>query len=179
MHETVRIFAHAMLSGNFVFCLPGGALLALAVAGTNREAFVSAVRLGLVLALAGLTGGSLLPVIPEALHPLVLALTGTAGIGILYAWGELRGKWLDLPLVLIGFFPLAVFPLHVSAQTTWHLQCATALGLGLGFTGATILIGFLQEACRISESGRVFKTLPVVLFSMGVLALLLQGFVLL
>jgi len=179
MNESIRIFVRALLSGNPVFCLPAGALLALAVARSGPDGLRSAFRLGVVLALTGLTGGSLLAITPAGLHPLVLALVGAVGTGILYTWGELRGTWLDLPLVVVGFFPLAAFPLYVSTYSTWHLQCAAALGLGAGFAWAAILVGFLQQASRLSESGQVFKTLPVVLFSMGVLALLLQGFVLL
>ena len=180
MTAEIRIFITAIFSDNPVFVMPLGALLALMLAGKSGGAGMrAAARVGLILMATGLLGGSMVAHSPAALHPLLLAGIACAGIGMLYASGELRGEWLGLPKALTALIPFVAFPLIVARHVQWSMQSAMAAGLGLGFAGACILLAAAQAAITLSESARYFKTLPVLLFVMGIVAMVLYGFALL
>ncbi len=180
MSAITRIFLDAMFANNAVFVIPAGALFALVLAEqTGQRAMLSAIRCGLVLLFAGLLGGAAISHTHAAWQPLWVALATAAGISILHAWGDLQGEWLGLPKTVIALFPMAASPLLVAQYVQWGQQTALAVGLALGFVAASILLSVVHVAIGMSEANRIFKTLPVLLFAMGVFALLLFGFVML
>ena len=180
MNPTTRIFLDALLANNPVFVIPAGALFAVVLAEqTGSRAVLSAIRCGCVLLVTALLAGAGISRTPALWQPVWIALATGSGIGILHAWGDLRGEWLGLPKTVVALFPLAASPLYVARYMQWEQQSAMAAGLAIGFVTATILLSVTQVAIAMSEANRMFKTLPVILFAMAIFALLLFGFVML
>lgn len=179
MNPTLKMFVDGWFADNPVFVGLLCALPALVMPERAKTAVAPAIRLGAVFATIAVGGGLLAAALPSPLLPVVV-LAGTAtGIGLLRVWGELRGEWAGLPKSVLVLAPLAALQLRVAELPGMAEAMAVAGGAALGFAWAFIALGAIREAVRIAECDPVFKTLPVMLFSMGMFALALYGFVLL
>ncbi len=179
MNPLLREFFDQILSGNPVFMTTLGALLALVESRRIRPAFLSALRIGVVFAGVAMAGGVLAAAVPAPVRPLILLVGVAAGVGLLLAWGELRGEWAGLPRSVLALVPLAGLQMTVAALPGPAEMVAAGAGAALGFAWAFITLAAVREAVRLAECDARFKTTPVMLLSMGMFALVLYGFVLL
>jgi uncharacterized membrane protein YoaK (UPF0700 family) len=172
MSTLTRTFFEAMLTANPVFVTFIGAGAALVLPASARRSFMPALRFGVVVFIASLVGTAS----GGAAGVIVQFLVALVATGVLWHLGELREEWYGMPQTVL------VLPLLMGAQLAAahqpDLGHALALtgGLASGFSGAFILVGSIRETARLSESPELYKTNPVVLFSMAVFALICSGF---
>jgi Na+-translocating ferredoxin:NAD+ oxidoreductase RnfA subunit len=179
MTDLTRTFLDGIFFQNPVFMLFVGATLALAEARSTKSSFGPAIRFAAVFFTAGLAGGMLASVVPSVAQVVVYLAIGAAGIGLLRSWGELHGVWLGLPKSIVALAPLFGLQMIVAQAGDPALMLASAAGQGLGFALGFIIIGAAREQSLLAESSVVFKTNPVLLFTMAVFSLIMSGLLLL
>ena len=179
MTDLMRTFLNGIFHENPIFMMFIGATLAAAEARSVKTSFGSAVRFATVLVATGLAGGMLASFVPGVAQVVVYLAVGAAGVGLLRSWGELHGTWLGLPRPIIALAPLFGFQMIVAQAIDPATMLASAVGQGLGFALGFIIVGAAREQSSLAESSDVFKTNPVVLFTMAVFALVMSGFLLL
>ena len=179
MTDLTRTFLNGIFFENPIFMVFIGATLAAAEARSVKTSFGPALRYAVVLIAAGLAGGMLASLVPGVVQVVVYLVIGAAGVGLLRSWGELHGTWLGLHKSFIALAPLFGFQMIVAQAGDPAMMLASAVGQGLGFALGFIIVGAAREQSLLAESSIVFKTNPVVLFTMAVFALVMSGFLLL
>lgn len=177
MSEVTRAFLDGMLLKNPVFMTFTGALLAAVIPRSARTSWAPAARYSVVFFFAALLGGALANSLSSALVPLVFVGTSLVSVLVLRHLGELSGEWMGMPSAILAIAPLLGIQMLVAQAGEFAGVVASAGGNSLGFFLAFVLLGAIRETSRISEAKPVFKTNPVVLFSMAVFALALVGFI--
>lgn len=178
MSEITRAFLDGLLLKNPVFMTFVGALMVAVLPRSARGSWVPAARFGVVFFFAALTGGAFTLGASSALVPLVYIGVALLAVRFLVAWGELDGEWMGIPVAVLAMAPLIGLQILVGASGDLAGVVASTAGKSVGFFLAYVLIGAIRESSMISEAKPVFKTNPVVLFSMAMFALALGGFLL-
>lgn len=143
---------------------------------STRTSWGPAARYAVVIFFTALAGGAITASLSAALAPLVYLGTTLIAIALLRYWGELDGEWMGMPAMILAAAPLLGIQVLVSGAADLAGTVAAAGGNSLGFFVAFVLLGAIRESSRISEARDVFKTNPVILFSMAIFALALAGF---
>ncbi len=176
MTETTRLFFDSLLIQNPVFMTFVGALMVTVLPPSARRSFTPAARYGVVFFFSMLTGGVFSLAVGELIAPVVYISVALIAIVLLRLWGELRRDWLGMPAMVLAAAPLVGLQVMVAGQGEFSLVVASAGGYALGFFAAFLIIGGIREASRMTEARDLFKTNPVILFSMALIALALAGF---
>ena len=176
MSPEVKVFFESIFLSNPVFMVFAGSLLAAAGPEGTRSSFRPALKYAVVFAAAGGIGGLLGSAAGPEAAPAVYTAVAIASALLLVNWGELKGEWLGIPKVFLAAAPLAGLQITASGYESFSLIVSAAAGSSLGFAWAYIVIGSIREFSKISEAPDIFKTYPVVLFSMAVFALVMPGF---
>lgn len=176
MNETTRIFLDSLLIQNPVFMTFVGALMATVLPTSARRSFTPAARYAVVFFFSMLTGGAFALAVGDVFAPVVYLSVALVAIVVLRSWGELRLNWLGMPAMVLAAAPLVGLQVMAAGQGDFAAIAAAAGGYSLGFFVAFVTIGGIREASRMTDAKAVFKTNPVVLYSMALIALALAGF---
>jgi hypothetical protein len=177
MNDVTRVFLEGMLLKNSVFMTFVGALFVVVIPRAARSSWAPAARFGVVLFFATLVGGTVAGAVIEPLIPFVYIGVALLSVRFLLYLGELREEWMGMPATVLAMVPLVGMQAIAGGAGEFAHTVASAGGNSLGFFFAFMVIGAIRESSRISEARPIFKTNPVVLFSMAIFALAMAGFV--
>ena len=172
MSVVTRAFFVALLTENLVFMTFIGAAVAVVFATTVRRSAITAVRVGAMLFITAVISTAFsgdLAVILQFLLALV-------SVGILWQFGDLRDSWQGMPGAVLAVPLFMGVQLLIQKLPSLGEAFATSGGMALGFAGAFLLVASVRETARLSEANQLFKTNPVVIFSMAIFALICTGF---
>ena len=180
MSEILIEFLERVLTRNVVIVsLLGVTLVTVEARGISR-CIRSGLKYMLVIALVAFFGWvvqSLLPAGLEFFLAWIFLILALLGVRILTSWGELSGEWLGLPRfvlalgVLVGY-PVLLWQEELGFESAIIASVGGAVAFYLAFVGSAAL----REQIELSEAHPILKYTPVLLFSLGVLALGLVGF---
>ncbi len=176
MNQALRTFLDGLLIYNPVLMTFVGALLVVILPRSARSSWAPAARFGVVFFFSSLIGATLASTVPAVLSPLVYIGVALVSIGVLRMRGELGDDWMGIPSSIIAVAPLVGLQMIVAGAGDFTGMTASAGGNALGFFAAFVVIGAIRETSRISEADKLFKTNPVVIFSMAIFSLALAGF---
>jgi Na+-translocating ferredoxin:NAD+ oxidoreductase RnfA subunit len=177
MSPLLRSLFDSMLFHNLVFSSFLGSLLVILEAKSGKKSMKPAGLYGVVFFATALIGGLLLQTPQPFLYPLFVLLVGCIALSVLHRLHLVQGDWLGLPKTVVLITPIIGVQLMSGAYSTTNQILGSSLGFALGFTFAYVIVGAIREHVQLSESKKLFKTLPVVLFSMAMFSLIMSGFV--
>ncbi|GAB6091399.1 Rnf-Nqr domain containing protein [Spirochaeta dissipatitropha] len=176
MNESVKVFLDSMLIENPVFMGLFGALAALVLPRTARTSYAPALRFGIALFFSALAASAVSAIAAQWIQPIVHLAVSIVIIAALLKSGDLSGEWLGMPKAVLAAAPIFGIQLLIAQHSNPATVTAAAAGSAAGFAGAYILLGAIRESVMIAESRKIFKTNPVMLFSMAMFALVMSGF---
>ena len=176
MTSLMRVFLDSMLIENPVFMTFVGALAAVVLPRTARTSYAPGLRLGVAFFFVGFGGAVTAAAGPEVFVPAVYVLAAGIGIVPLVKAGDLSGEALGVPSALLIAAPLIGVQLLLTAQGDLARIVAGAAGNALGFSAAYIIIGAVRETVLLAEAKKIYKTNPVILFTMAMFAVVMSGF---
>ncbi len=175
----IELLERVLTKNVVIVSLLGVTLVTVEARGISR-CIRSGLKYMLVIALTAFLGWVVQSVLPSGLEFVlawVFLIFALIGVRILTSWGELQGQWLGLPRFLIALGVLVGYPVLLWQESlAFESAIIASVGGAVAFYLAFVGSAALREQIELSEAHQILKYTPVLLFSLGVLALGLVGF---
>ncbi|SDL92106.1 hypothetical protein [Halarsenatibacter silvermanii] len=180
MSELFGIFLENIIPQNIIFAYFLGVLISLVETAGVRRSLIKGVKFSLGLFFAAIVGtiiAASLPLELEFAHGWIFLLTALGAVFVLQKTGEFQGEFLGVPRFFLMLAPLVGLQyILVDRGLSVDVMLITALANSIGFYFGFILIGTIKEQVRISEADEIYKYVPTLLISLGVLGMIIKGF---